>query len=121
VLTAELPDLVFDLFRSVKLSEIADLCPRVPKSDLVPELLNKQMLDETGLTGTDEETLSDNYDLTRRPRNEDTSVERALHARDQSADSKQQRKPSQLQLQKTNSDQKLPSELKFIEGKYLLC
>jgi len=119
----ELPDLVFELFRSVELSEIPDICPRVPKSDWIPDP-NRISLEESGPPETEQGYLSESSDQSRRivlqhtglSRHEETSLEKSLHAREQSADSKQPRRPSQLLLQKTNSDQKLPSELKFIEG-----
>lgn len=110
----ELPDIVFELFKAVKLQENPDLCPRLTKTPakVSEDAINTFKFD-TALTQTDSRRAG--VTASHISRHEETSIEKALHARDQSADS--QKRPTQLLLQKTNSDQNLTAELKFIEGK----
>lgn len=111
---SELPDIVFELFKAVRLQENPDLCPRVTKTPVKysEDGINTFKFDappiqtEPRRTGMNSSYMS---------RYEETSLEKGIHTRDQSADN--QKRPSTLILQKTNSDQKLTAELKFIEGK----
>lgn len=110
---SELPDIVFELFKAVKLQENPDLCPRLTKT---PVKYSEDGINTFTLDGppSPKESRRTGLTATQISRYDETSLEKNIHTRDQSADN--QKRPPQLLLQKTNSDQKLTAELKFIEG-----